>query len=229
MRKRGRPRKDPVEPAAGGREPGNAVKATAGNVSGDGNGSISGAALEEVDGGRSEKPGEPGPAVDRFGIGPANEDGIGFWPPKPEEVEAVKVAARAAGVIRRGRRPKAPAPEGTAGTAESPRDGTDGFFRPEGGAARPEGSDTMQRPVERPRASPEAVGKPFCGKCGTYTRLIQPERGPARRVCPKCRPEKVPLRRSPLDRTGKPCQDRGVCRPERCVMAFECEEMKRGR
>ena len=47
--------------------------------------------------------------VDRFGIGPGNEDGIGFWPPKPDEMEAVKTAAVAAGLVwgkKRGPKPK---------------------------------------------------------------------------------------------------------------------------
>jgi len=30
-----------------------------------------------------------------------------------------------------------------------------------------------------------------------------------------------------LDKNGMPCKDRGVCWPERCVNAFEYEEMKR--
>jgi hypothetical protein len=47
--------------------------------------------------------------VDRFGIGPGNDDGIGFWPPKPEEMVAVKKAAVAAGLVsgkKRGPKPK---------------------------------------------------------------------------------------------------------------------------
>jgi hypothetical protein len=142
--------------------------------------------------------------VDRFGIGPGNNEGIGFWPPKPEEFESVKTAAASAGVVsdrRRGPRPK----------------------------AGDSSEKAPLRPIGRTSFGADVEGKPFCGKCGTYTRVIQPETGPARRVCPKCHPEKIPLRKSPLDRTGMPCRDRGVCRPERCVIAFECEEMKRGR
>jgi ssDNA-binding Zn-finger/Zn-ribbon topoisomerase 1 len=67
-------------------------------------------------------------------------------------------------------------------------------------------------------------GSMFCGKCGTYTRPIVDAR---KRVCPKCHPEKIPEKRSALDKTGMPCKDRGVCRPERCVKALECEEMMR--
>lgn len=69
-----------------------------------------------------------------------------------------------------------------------------------------------------------ARGSVFCGKCGTYTRLVEDAR---KRVCPKCHPEKIPDQKSPLDKTGMPCKDRGVCRPERCVKALECEEMAR--
>jgi hypothetical protein len=59
---------------------------------------------------KSQKPGEAGGfLVDRFGIGPSNDDGIGFWPPKPEEMDSVWKAAIAAGVVagkKRGRKPK---------------------------------------------------------------------------------------------------------------------------
>jgi len=88
----------------------------------------------------------------------------------------------------------------------------------------------VKSPARRRRLSARVApikSSPFCGKCGTYTRLFWPETGPARRVCPKCHPEKIPERRSPLDRTGMPCKDRGKCRPERCLIAFDCEEMKR--
>ena len=140
--------------------------------------------------------------VDRYGIGPANKEGIGFWPPRPEEIESVKFAAAAAGVItgrKRGWKKKTEVPL----------------------------ENAPERPEKEASALAQVTGKPFCGKCGSYTRIFQPATGPARRVCPKCHPEKVPERKSPLDKTGMPCKDRGVCRPERCVMAFECEEMKR--
>jgi hypothetical protein len=54
-------------------------------------------------------PGNGAGLVDRFGIGPGNDDGIGFWPPKPEEMVAVKKAAVAAGLVsgkKRGPKPK---------------------------------------------------------------------------------------------------------------------------
>jgi len=180
-RKRGRPRKQPATGPAG---PGSGP---AGPIVPQPDSEVRGTAL-----------------VDRFGIGPGNKEGIGFWPPKPEEIESVRTAAASAGVVsdrRRGRRPK-----NQDSTEKAPL-----------------------RPIGRTSFGADVEGKPFCGKCGTYTRVIQPERGPARRVCPKCHPEKVPVRKSPLDKSGMPCKDRGVCRPERCVMAFECEEMKRGR
>jgi hypothetical protein len=215
-RKPGRPRKNPMPPEGIGRAGPESAEGTVAEKSPGGDvGSPPVTALEKVEVSEPEKPSEAGSRfVDRFGIGPANDEGIGFWPPRPEEVEAVKLAARAAGVVRRGRKPKAPAPEGPPGGPDT---------------MPPESVPRPDRPEKRPRTMPDALGKPFCGKCGTYTRLIQPERGPARRVCPKCRPQMVPIKRSPLDRTGKPCQDRGVCRPERCVIAFECEEMKRTR
>jgi len=202
-RKRGRPRKQPVTgPAGPVRSPGMPVSSTPAPVPG---------ILAKEDAPGETKGLEPGKSdgtgtglVDRFGIGPGNTEGIGFWPPKPEEIESVRTAAASAGVVsdrRRGRRPK-----NQDSTEKAPL-----------------------RPIGRTSFGADVEGKPFCGKCGTYTRVIQPERGPARRVCPKCHPEKVPVRKSPLDKTGMPCRDRGVCRPERCVMAFECEEMKRGR
>ena len=215
-RKPGRPRKNPLPPEGIGRAGPESAEGTVAEKSPGGDvGSPPVTALEKVEVSEPEKPSEAGSRfVERFGIGPANDEGIGFWPPRPEEVEAVKLAARAAGVVRRGRKPKAPVPEGPPGGPDT---------------MPPESVPRPDRPEKRPRTMPDALGKPFCGKCGTYTRLIQPERGPARRVCPKCRPQMVPIKRSPLDRTGKPCQDRGVCRPERCVIAFECEEMKRTR
>jgi hypothetical protein len=145
--------------------------------------------------------------VDRYGIGPGNKEGIGFWPPKPEEIESVKTAAAFAGVVsgrKRGRKPMVQA-----------------------------SAEDIPEPRREEASGPEIGGvRTFCGKCGTYTRLVQPERGPARRVCPKCHPEKVvdiDRPRVNLDKTGLPCKDRGVCRPERCIKAFECEEMKRNR
>jgi len=187
-RKPGRPRKNPVpEPGAPGMTPQLPVKAVPAPIT---------------------KPGGNGTGiVDRYGIGPGNKEGIGFWPPRPEEIQSVKTAAALAGVVsgrKRGRKKK----------TEAPADNAPGM------------------PGER-APGPEIGGaRTYCGKCGTYTRLFRPARGPARRVCPKCHPEKLVETRRPganLDRTGMPCKDRGVCRPERCVMAFDCEEMKRNR
>jgi len=70
----------------------------------------------------------------------------------------------------------------------------------------------------------------FCKKCGTYTRVIPGRQDPKKRICPRCNPDKVPVKktiRDYIDKTGMPCKDRGKCRPERCIKALECEEMKR--
>lgn len=67
----------------------------------------------------------------------------------------------------------------------------------------------------------------FCGKCGSMTILVRGRRG---RLCPKCHPERVPLRSTrPSNKTGKPCDDRGICKPEECVEALECDDGRRHR
>jgi len=70
-----------------------------------------------------------------------------------------------------------------------------------------------------------AAGSMFCGRCGGFTR---PQSNTKRRVCPRCHPEKIPEQKPGIDKTGMPCKDRGVCRPERCIKALECEERMRG-
>jgi hypothetical protein len=60
--------------------------------------------------------------------------------------------------------------------------------------------------------------------------MFRPARGRWRKVCPKCDPERLIVERDYrdyIDKTGLPCKDRGKCRPERCVKALECEEMRR--
>jgi len=70
----------------------------------------------------------------------------------------------------------------------------------------------------------------FCKHCGTYTKEIPEKLGPKKRICPRCHPDKIQYEKSLRfykDKTGIPCKDRGTCRPERCIKALECEEMKR--
>jgi hypothetical protein len=62
--------------------------------------------------------------------------------------------------------------------------------------------------------------------------MFRPPRGRWRKVCPRCEPERMVVKRDYrdyIDKTGMPCKDRGKCRPERCVKALECEEMGRYR
>ena len=138
---------------------------------------------------------------------PVNKEGIGFWPPHPDEAKPVRPAATGIGFVtalKRGRRLK---------TELSP----------------------IKAPARRRKRSlGPAVGggRAFCGKCGTYIRMFRPARGRWRKVCPRCHPEKMLETKRPgvnLDKSGMPCKDRGTCRPERCVMAFDCEEMKKHR
>jgi len=205
-RKRGRPRKQPVTGTAG---PGLAAGKPVSVVQALGKGSEgSGIGPERPIVIVSGNPGGNGTGLaDRYGIGPGNNDGIGFWPPKPDEMESVKIAAIDAGVVsgrKRGRKKK------TEVSAEN----------------------APGMPGER-ASGPEIGGaSAFCWKCGTYTRLVRLARGPARRACPRCHPERmadIDRPRINLDKTGMPCRDRGKCRPVRCFKAFDCEEMKRNR
>lgn len=67
----------------------------------------------------------------------------------------------------------------------------------------------------------------FCKRCGTYKRPVP---GKKLRVCPRCRPEKVPETKSrPCNKTNVPCRDRQICKPEECVMALECDEGRKKR
>jgi NADH pyrophosphatase NudC (nudix superfamily) len=66
----------------------------------------------------------------------------------------------------------------------------------------------------------------FCGKCGTKLRPVSVN-NKTKWKCPKCHPEKIPDKKDYAHKTGKPCKDKGFCRPERCVIALECDEMIR--
>jgi hypothetical protein len=67
----------------------------------------------------------------------------------------------------------------------------------------------------------------FCGKCGTFTIVVKGRRN---RLCPRCHPEKVPPKDTrPSNKTGKPCDDRGICKPEECIKALDCDDGRRHR
>jgi hypothetical protein len=66
----------------------------------------------------------------------------------------------------------------------------------------------------------------FCGKCGTFLRKITFKKR-LYAYCPKCRPKKVDghgPKPSTNRKTGRPCQDRGICKPAECRDALDCEE-----
>ena len=91
---------------------------------------------------------------------------------------------------------------------------------------------TEGRPRGRRKKAEPSILNPFCPECGTYLRMFRPQRGRWRKVCPRCEPERMVVKRDYrdyIDKTGMPCKDRGKCRPERCVKALECEEMGRYR
>lgn len=91
---------------------------------------------------------------------------------------------------------------------------------------------TEGRPRGRRRKAEPSILNPFCPDCGTYLRMFRPSRGRWRKVCPRCEPDRMIVKRDYrdyIDKTGMPCKDRGKCRPERCVKALECEEMGRYR
>ena len=94
------------------------------------------------------------------------------------------------------------------------------------------GADEAGRPRGRRKKAEPSILNPFCPECGTYLRMFRPPRGRWRKVCPRCEPERMVVKRDYrdyIDKTGMPCKDRGKCRPERCVKALECEEMGRYR
>jgi len=94
------------------------------------------------------------------------------------------------------------------------------------------GGAAAGRPRGRTSRSEPSILNPFCPDCGTYLRMFRPPRGRWRKVCPRCEPERMVVKRDYrdyIDKTGMPCKDRGKCRPERCVKALECEEMGRYR
>jgi hypothetical protein len=197
-RKMGRPRKHPVtEPDRPERMALLPVSVVPAPGSGHGGAGI-GPARPDAAGIARESPGR---------VESGNNDGIGFWPPHPDEARPVRPAATGIGFVtalKRGRRLKA------------------------------ELSPVKAPARRRKRSLGPAVGggRAFCGKCGTYIRMFRPARGRWRRVCPKCHPEKMLETRRPgvnLDKSGMPCKDRGTCRPVRCLKAFDCEEMRRNR
>ena len=113
-RKPGRPRKNPLpEPGAPGLAAPMAVSGVPAPVvgpCGTGTGNVREGTERD---GPGKNDGNGTGLVDRYGIGPGNNDGIGFWPPKPEEMESVKTAAIDAGVVsgrKRGRRKKTEIP-----------------------------------------------------------------------------------------------------------------------
>jgi hypothetical protein len=94
------------------------------------------------------------------------------------------------------------------------------------------GAAAAGRPRGRRSKAEPSILNPFCPECGTYLRMFRPPRGRWRKVCPRCEPERMVVKRDYrdyIDKTGMPCKDRGKCRPERCVKALECEEMGRYR
>lgn len=51
-----------------------------------------------------------------------------------------------------------------------------------------------------------------------------------RLVCPRCHPDKFPIRHDwkyYKRKKNVPCEDTGVCKPEMCIKALDCNEMKR--
>lgn len=64
----------------------------------------------------------------------------------------------------------------------------------------------------------------YCGKCGTLLQLVK-VRGRGCKICPHCYPKKAKeIKSRPSNLTGKPCNDRGVCKPGECVEALDCDD-----
>jgi hypothetical protein len=167
-----------------------------------------------------------GPAIDAPGPGQA-----ALAPPEG--------AGGAALVVKRprGRPRKHPLPDvgGIFGGVSVPGGGTGrpgiAGEKPDGGPAG-NGGTAAGRPRGRRKKAAPSILNPFCPECGTYLRMFRPPRGRWRKVCPRCEPERMVVKRDYrdyIDKTGMPCKDRGKCRPERCVKALECEEMGRYR
>lgn len=66
----------------------------------------------------------------------------------------------------------------------------------------------------------------FCGKCGTKVRPAKTKRG-IKPSCPRCHPERFPVEKNYHRKTNVPCKDTGFCKPELCIKALDCEEMRR--
>ena len=180
-------------------------------------------------------PAEPG------GPPAASLGGTAMLTPAPESVAPVPLATtgHAAVIIKRprGRPRKHPLPDagGISGGVSVPsgqpglvaEKRVAGILSAGTGTASSEG-----RPRGRKRKAEPSILNPFCPDCGTYLRMFRPPRGRWRKVCPRCEPERLIVKRDYrdyIDKTGMPCKDRGKCRPERCVKALECEEMGRYR
>ena len=138
----------------------------------------------------------------------------------------------------RGRPRKNPLP-GALGPSAIPQPGpgaAPGRIQAPGPAPNPPTTKKAAAAARKPRRGgrrrkPEpSILNPFCPDCGTYLRMFRPARGRWRKVCPRCEPDRLIVKRDYrdyIDKTGLPCKDRGKCRPERCINALECEEMHR--
>jgi len=168
----------------------------------------------------------------------------GGTPPVPQESRSVPEVSRVEGGTTtpltqvaarrpRGRPRKATAHDGTPGSPDGGGGNAPGMS---GGPRAPSsqaanGAPGPRRRGRRKKAAPSILN-PFCPDCGTYLRMFRPPRGRWRKVCPRCEPERMIIKRDYrdyIDKTGMPCKDRGKCRPERCVKALDCEEMARFR
>ncbi len=49
-----------------------------------------------------------------------------------------------------------------------------------------------------------------------------------RRICPHCFPSKAQqLRTRPCNKTNRPCDDRGICKPHECIDGLTCDDGRR--
>ena len=186
-------------------------------------------------------PGTPAPA----GASPAASPGRTAIPTQaPAAVVPVPLATTGQAVFiakrPRGRPRKHPLPDSAAvpggvstPPGQTPKPGLIGEKRVAGlveGTRRAPSAEG--RPRGQKRKSGPSILNPFCPECGTYLRMFRPPRGRWRKVCPRCEPDRMIVKRDYrdyIDKTGMPCKDRGKCRPERCVKALDCTEMGRYR